>query len=146
MRSAITVSLVPETKGGPFVFSNGLPDACTQAAALGFDAIEIFPPGADDPRLAGVEALVASHGLAVAAVGTGAGWVVQKLSLTHTDAAIRARAREFVKSIIDFAGKLKAPAIIGSMQGRWEGTANLAGRGAGGTRFARGAPWRSAAL
>ncbi len=121
MLSAITVSLVPETKGGPFVFTNGLGDAFAQAAALGFDAVEIFPRGPDMPELAEVPALVARHGLKVAAVGTGAGWVVHRLALTSPDPAVRARAREFVRGIVDFAGKHGAPAIIGSMQGRWEG-------------------------
>ena len=32
---------------------------------------------------------------------------------------MRHKARDFVRSIIDFAGPLDAPAIIGSMQGRW---------------------------
>ena len=121
MLSAITVSLVPETKGGPFVFSNGLADAFAQASALGFDAVEIFPRAPDMPELAEVPALVARHGRKVAAVGTGAGWVVHRLTLTSADAAVRGRAREFVRGIIDFAGRFGAPAILGSMQGRWEG-------------------------
>lgn len=121
MRSAITVSLVPQTKGGPFVFSNGLADAFAQAKALGFDAVEVFPPSADEPALKELPALVEQHGLRVAAVGTGAGWVIHKLSLTHPDSANRGRARDFIKGIIDLAGGFAAPAIIGSMQGRWEG-------------------------
>src|SRR5688572_5883255 len=121
MRSAITVSLVPETKGGPFVFTTGLSDAFAQAVALGFDAVEIFPPTGNAPALAEVQALVDRHRVAVAAVGTGAGWVVHKLSLTHPDPASRLRAQEFIRGIIDFAGQFSASAIIGSMQGRWEG-------------------------
>jgi sugar phosphate isomerase/epimerase len=54
----------------------------------------------------------------VAAVGTGAGWVKHGLHLCHTDAAERARAREFIAAIIDSAGEFGAPAILGSMQGR----------------------------
>ena len=118
MRSAITVSIVPETKGGPFVFSEGLADAFSKAKDLGFDAIEIFPRSATELDAAAVAKLMAGHQLEVAAVGTGAGWVVHKLTLTHRDAAIRLQAREFVKGIIDVAGKWAAPAIIGSMQGR----------------------------
>ncbi|MES2692988.1 MAG: sugar phosphate isomerase/epimerase family protein, partial [Verrucomicrobiota bacterium] len=121
MLSAITVSLVPETKGGPFVFSNGLADAFAQAAELGYDAVEIFPPGPDAPALVEVPALMERHRLRVAAVGTGAGWVVRRLALTSPDAEVRVRAREFIRGIVDFAGGLGAPAIIGSMQGRWEG-------------------------
>ena len=122
MRSAVTVSLVPQAKGGPFVFWDDLADACAQASALGFDAIEIFPPNAAALDLPAIRELVARHRLSVAAVGTGGGWVVEKLTLTHVDASIRRRARDFIHAIIDAAGALGAPAIIGSMQGRWEGT------------------------
>lgn len=121
MRSAITVSLVPQAAGGPFVFWNGLEDACERASALGFDAIEIFPPNAAALDVDAIRALVVKHELTVAAVGTGAGWVVNKWTLTHADAAIRAQAREFICGIIEVAAALGAPAILGSMQGRWEG-------------------------
>ena len=121
MRSAITVSLVPQAKGGPFVFWNGLADACEQASALGFDAIEIFPPNADTLDLEAIRELLGAHRLGVAAVGTGGGWVVHKWTLTHADAAIRARAKGFIRGIIEKAAALGAPAILGSMQGRWDG-------------------------
>lgn len=122
MRSAVTVSLVPEARGGPFVFWDGLEDACIHAAGLGFDSIEIFPPAADAVDVEAVRALVTRHALKVAAIGTGGGWVRHKLTLTHSDPAIRSQARAFVRAIIDRAGALGAPAIIGSMQGRWEGS------------------------
>ena len=67
---------------------------------------------------AGCASLLDDHGLALAAVGTGAGWVRQRLHLCLPDASGRAKAREFIRSIIDFAGRFGAPAIIGSMQGR----------------------------
>jgi sugar phosphate isomerase/epimerase len=121
MRSAVTVSLVPQAKGGPFVFWNGLADACAQAAALGFDAIEIFPPSAHEIDVDAVRNVVAKHGLAVAAVGTGGGWVINKWTLTHSDCSIRAQAQAFIHGIIETAAALGAPAILGSMQGRWEG-------------------------
>lgn len=126
MRSAITVSLVPETKGGPFVFTSGLADAFAQAEALGFDAVEVFPPDASAPALAELPDLVERHRLRVAAVGTGAGWVVRRLTLTHADAAVRQQAREFIRGIIDLGAQFGAPAIIGSMQGRWEGAVTRA--------------------
>ena len=122
MRSAVTISLVPEAKGGPFVFSDGLADGFARAAALGFDAVEIFPPSADDLNAREIKKLCAQHDLKIAAIGTGAGWVKHKLRLTDADAGVRRRAREFVAAIVDFAGSFGAPAILGSMQGRWEGT------------------------
>jgi sugar phosphate isomerase/epimerase len=122
MKSAITVTLVPETRTGPFVFSAGLADGCRRAAEHGFDAIEIFPGSAADLTPGAVAGLALQHGLRVAAVGTGAGWVRHQLRLTDPEPEVRRRAREFVAAIIDRAAELGAPAIIGSMQGRAEGT------------------------
>ncbi len=121
MKSAITVSLVPQAKGGPFVFWDGLANAAVLASDLGFDALEIFPPNADTLNVEAIRELLGTHKLAVAAVGTGGGWVVHKWTLTHGDPAIRARAKGFIRSIIEKAAALGAPAILGSMQGRWEG-------------------------
>lgn len=118
IRSAVTVSLVAEARGGPFVFWDDLPGACRAASRLGFDAIEVFPPGPDAVGLETLRALLDEHGLGLAAVGTGAGWVKHRLTLTSPDATIRGRARDFIRGIVEFAGALGAPAIIGSIQGR----------------------------
>jgi sugar phosphate isomerase/epimerase len=119
IRSSVTVSLVPEARGGPFVFWDDLPSACRKAKDLGFDAVEVFPPAADAVDALHFRKLLVDHHLALAAVGTGAGWVKSRLHLCLPDAAARGRARGFIRSIIDLAGSLGAPAIIGSMQGRW---------------------------
>lgn len=118
IRSAVTVSLVSEARGGPFVFWDDLPMACQTARSLGFDAVEVFPPSPDAVDSGQLRRLLEDNALALAAVGTGAGWVRQKLHLCLPDAAARTRAREYIRAIIDFAGPFGAPAIIGSMQGR----------------------------
>ena len=91
------------------------------AAKLGFDAIEVFAPSAASIDRPALHALLKKHGLSAAAFGTGGGWLVHKWHLTHADPAIRSQAREFIRAIIDVAGEFKAPAIIGSMQGKAEG-------------------------
>jgi sugar phosphate isomerase/epimerase len=118
IKSSVTISLVPEARGGPFVFWDDLPAACRKARELGFDAVEVFPPSADGVDAALLRKLMSDHGLSLAAVGTGGGWVKGRLHLTLPDAAARQKAQVFIRSIIDLAGQFKAPAIIGSMQGR----------------------------
>ena len=118
MFSAITISLVPEARGGPFVFWDDLAAGCAKAAGLGFDAVEIFPRSAEELNAKEVRHLLTKHHLRLAAVGTGAGWVAHQLRLTDPDATVRRRAQQFIGALIDFAGSFGAPAIIGSMQGR----------------------------
>lgn len=121
IRTAVTVSLVPQAKGGPFVYWDGLETAAASAARLGFDALEIFAPSAAAIDRPALRALLKKHALSVAAFGTGGGWLVHRWHLTHADPAVRRQAREFILGIIDVAGEFQAPAIIGSMQGRAEG-------------------------
>lgn len=123
MHTAVTICLVPEAREGPFVLhaaelDGGLAAACRIAADLGFDAVEIFPATAAEFPAAELKSLLTAHGLRLAAVGTGAGWLRHGLHLCHADADARRRAREFIGAIVDAAGDLGAPAIIGSMQGR----------------------------
>jgi len=121
MQAAVTISLVPEARGGPFVFWDDVAAGFQRAAATGFDAVELFLPSANAVPLGTVQELMQQHCLKVAAVGTGAGWVKHKLRLTDADPGVRDQARSFCLGMINFAGRLGAPAIIGSMQGRWEG-------------------------
>ncbi len=118
MKSAITLSLVPEARGGPFVFWDDLASACRTASELGFDAIELFAPGPDAVDPVELRTLLDDNGLSLAAVGTGAGWIKHKLSFTAADETTREQALEFVKRMIEFAAPFEAPIIIGSMQGR----------------------------
>jgi sugar phosphate isomerase/epimerase len=128
MKSAVTIAVVPEARRGPFVF-HACPDLSAEcevtldecvarSAELGFDAVEIFPSDAATFPADELRGLLAAHGLSLAAVGTGAGWVKHGLQLCDADPAKRAEAIGFITSIIDAAAEFSAPAIIGSMQGR----------------------------
>lgn len=120
-RSAVTISLVSAARGGPFVFWDDLAAGCRKAAELGFDAIEVFAPGPQAVDRGQLRQLLDQYQLNLAAVGTGAGMVMHSLSLTSADAEQRNKAKQFVREMIEFGGSFGAPAIIGSMQGKWGG-------------------------
>jgi sugar phosphate isomerase/epimerase len=121
IRSAVTLSLVSESRGGPFVFWDDLRAACSAAATLGFDAIELFPPGPDEIDVEELRKVLHEYRLGIAAVGSGAGFVKHRLVLTDALPDHRKKAREFIRGMIDLAAGFGAPAIVGSMQGRWHG-------------------------
>lgn len=120
IRFAVTVSLVEQARGGPFVFWDDLAAAFHEAKQLGYDAIEIFAPSGSAVDRQELRSLMEQTGLDVAAVGTGAGMVIHKLQLTDPDAKKRNQAIQFIREIIDFGAEFNAPAIIGSMQGRFD--------------------------
>jgi sugar phosphate isomerase/epimerase len=120
IKTAVTVSLVEEARGGPFIFWKGLQDACEKAGSMGFDALEIFTPAPDAFDQNELRKMLADNNIVCNAIGTGAGWVLHRKSLTAADSATREDAKAFIKSIIDTAGAFGASAIIGSMQGKAE--------------------------
>ena len=118
MKSAVTICLVPEAKAGPFVFHGDLAAGVRRAGELGFDGVEVFGPGGDAVDGVVLRGLLAEHGVKLAAVGTGAGFLLHRLTLMDADKGTRGRAMDFVRRVIDLGGPLGAPAIVGSMQGR----------------------------
>lgn len=118
MRSSITVSLVPEARQGPFVFHGDWRSAVQTASKLGFHAVEIFPRSPDTVPVAELKGIAEDLGLQVSALGTGAGWLVERLTLADPNQERRSVAIDFVRRMIDTAAEFQAAAIIGSMQGR----------------------------
>lgn len=121
MRTAVTLSQVPEAAAGPFVLHAPLSESFSLAKETGFDDVELFFPGPDHTSVDSIKALSETHGLGIAAVGTGAGMVKYGLSLTHPSLDNRVAALDFLERMIVFGGQLGAPAILGSMQGKWVG-------------------------
>jgi sugar phosphate isomerase/epimerase len=120
IRACATVTLIPELRGGPFLFADGLRESCDQAAAAGFDAVELVIPSADriDPNELGE--ILTGCGLGLAAVSSGGGYLVHKLHLTCTDESLRRRAVNYINAVVDLAGPFGAVVIIGVMKGYLE--------------------------
>lgn len=121
MKTAVTICRVPEMAAGPFVFHDELGVAFAKAAACGYDAVELFFGGPDEVPVDTIRALCEQFGLGVAAVGSGAGMVKHGLSLTDPSPEKRRAALDFILRMVDFGGRLGAPCILGSMQGKWGG-------------------------
>jgi sugar phosphate isomerase/epimerase len=121
MRTAVTLCQVSEAAAGPFVFHAPLDEGFELARELGFDAVELFLPDPTTYPVGHIQTLSERHGLAIAAVGTGAGMLRHGLSLTDPSPGKRTAALDFILGMIAYGGELGAPVILGSMQGKWGG-------------------------
>ena len=117
IKSAVTISLVPELSGGPWVYQGELDASIAKAKKLGFDAVELFIAGATSLNTEYLNKLLDQYSLGLSAIGTGAGKVLHGLTLTDPDKKTRELAKGYIKDIIHLAAGFNAPAIIGSMQG-----------------------------
>lgn len=120
IKSSVTISIVDEARSGPFVFHGDWENGCESASRLGYHAVELFASSGSAIRDGQIRQGLERHNLQLSAVGTGAGWVRNKWHLCHSDRSIRQKAMEFIMDIIDAGAEYGAPAILGSMQGRWD--------------------------
>ena len=63
IKCSVTIALVPEARGGPFVFWDDLATGCAKAAELGFNGVEIFPQNAGQVNRAQLAGLLSDHHL-----------------------------------------------------------------------------------
>src|SRR5205085_10159101 len=97
-----------------------LAGSCRRAADAGFDAIELLVPSGEEVDAGELRRLLGDHGLRLSALGTGAGFLRHRLHLSSPDAQVRSAALTFAGCIVDQAGELGAPAIVGSLKGSIE--------------------------
>ncbi|WP_258359224.1 sugar phosphate isomerase/epimerase family protein [Moorella sulfitireducens (nom. illeg.)] len=119
----------------PFILRGPYLDNIKKAAELGYDAVEIH---VRDPRELEVEQILKvcqKERITVSTLGTGLGYVEDKLSLTHPNAQIREKAAKRILDHIEVASYLGAGVIVGSMRGvipdtgRFKEYENYAGEG-----------------
>jgi sugar phosphate isomerase/epimerase len=95
-----------------------------KAARLGYEGVELMVVRPSELDVGPIRAQIAEAGLEVAAVGTGAIYMVDKVSLLASDLELSKQAVARLQALIDFAAGLGAPLVtIGSFRGRlaWAG-------------------------
>jgi sugar phosphate isomerase/epimerase len=117
MQLAATVCLIPQLAKGPFLYSGELVDGCRRAAEAGFDAVELLIPSPDAVSPDTLGELLATYGLKLSGISTGAAFLLEHLHLCSPQADQRRRALAFAEQIVDLAGPLGGFAVIGLLKG-----------------------------
>lgn len=120
IKTSVTLNLVPKAKSGPFVYHDNLSLGFANAAHNDYDAVELFVADPSDELLNQIRDLQVKHGLAVSAVNSGGGVVQHGYSVTSADKNCRRDSLRYLLELVAFAGRLRAPVILGSIQGRWQ--------------------------
>jgi sugar phosphate isomerase/epimerase len=116
----VQLSIVLSTHAAAFqavAFKGDFETNVAKIAALGYDGVEL---AVRDPKLVNageLERVVARHGLAVPAIGTGQAWGEEGLSFTSADPAVREAAIARICSHIPLAECLGATVILGLIRG-----------------------------
>ena len=102
-----------------------------KAARLGYDGVELLVVCPDDLSADEIRTQVSDAGLEVAAIGTGAIYLVDKATLLASDPEVSHRAADRLEALIGFAAVVGAPIVtIGSFRGRlaWAGGSEARGK------------------
>jgi sugar phosphate isomerase/epimerase len=116
----MNLSIVLSTQAAGFeavAFKGDFETNVAKIAGWGYDGVEL---AIRDPRSVDTDALmrvVAAHGLAVPAIGTGQAWGEEGLSFTDPEPAVRRAAVERTLSHIPFAVQTGAVIVIGLLRG-----------------------------
>jgi len=100
------------------VMRDRLETSIAKAARMGYDGVELALAQASDVDVPQIRAALDEHGLSVPTVSTGRVFAEGRMWLTNPDRAIRARAVDTLKGLIDTAAALDASRLnIGRVRG-----------------------------
>ena len=105
MKLSLVISAQP-TRYGDVAFVGDLERNIGRLAAMGFAGVEL---GIRDPRAmdaAGLEIMLARHGMVCPVISTGQAWIEERLSFTSPDASVRAAAVERIRQHLALAASL----------------------------------------
>ncbi|HHW02608.1 MAG TPA: sugar phosphate isomerase/epimerase [Thermoanaerobacterales bacterium] len=105
-------------ENAPIVLRGNYVECIKKASEIGYKAVEIH---VNNPLALNIEEIMNAcylNKISVSTLGTGMGYVIDGLSFTDPDLAIREKAVERILTHINVAKKLNAGVIIGSMRGK----------------------------
>ncbi|RKL63393.1 sugar phosphate isomerase/epimerase [Thermoanaerobacteraceae bacterium SP2] len=115
----LSISIAKDVgENAPIVLRGNYIDCIKKASEIGYNAVEIH---VNDPLTLNIEEIMNMcylNKISVSSLGTGLGYVIDGLSFTDPDVAIREKAVERILSHINVAKKFNAGVIIGSMRGK----------------------------
>lgn len=106
------------------LLSGAFAERLQKAARLGYEGVELMVVRPGELDIDHIRAQIAEAGLEVAAIGTGAIYLVDKVSLLAPDFEHSKQAAARLHALVEFAASLGAPLVtIGSFRGRlaWAG-------------------------
>jgi sugar phosphate isomerase/epimerase len=106
------------------LLSGGFEERLEKAARLGYDGVELLAARPHDLNLAAIRDAVAKAGLEIAAIASGALYMMERLTLLAADASVMQAAALRLHDLIDMAAQVGSPLVtVGGFRGRlvWAG-------------------------
>lgn len=114
----ISLSVSPDNpRGAPIIFKNDLEHGIAQAAALGYDAVELHIHDLWTIDADALRTQLRAHRLPVSSIGPGLVYGGDTFSFADADANVREQAVERVRLQIDLCQKLGTLAMVGVVHG-----------------------------
>ncbi len=114
----ISLSISPDNpRGAPIIFKNGLAHGIAQAAALGYDAVELHIHDLWTIDADALRAQLHAHHLPVSSIGPGLVYGGDTFSFADADARVRQQALERIHLHIDLCQKFGTMAMVGVVHG-----------------------------
>lgn len=120
MKLAVTLTTPEVPRTVPVaLFAGSFPERLAKAAQWGYEGVELMVREPAELDAGAIGRAVREAGLQVAAIGTGAQFLVDGLTLVSADAGTEQKAFERFCALADFAAAVGAPLVtIGSFRGR----------------------------
>lgn len=108
-----------KSKFSPLFYAGNLEYGIKRASEIGYDGIEINIRDSSKINQEKIIELSDSYNLDIVSIGTGQAYCEEGLSLANADKKIREQTFKRLKDHIDFANKIGAQVVLGSIRGKY---------------------------